>query len=166
MKTFEQTFKKDISKVVSWHKDKKGRQKFKLMCWFTYLGLIILLVVASYLFTAAGLYFDESAVGPPWAINWDNAKSVVPFSIGIVIFIIATVLLIFFSVYYPGLYKESQNIYLTTKEYKAKKMKYLRADLTKIDKKELKWLFKLKYVDKQRYKQALENKKKKNKKRN
>ena len=160
MKTFEERFSKDINKVVSWHKDEKGRRKFLAMFWLTYLAIFLLLVLASYLFTGAGLFFDDSAVGPPWAINWDSAKSVLPFSFGIVIFVIAIALALFFAFFYPGLYKESQSIYFTTKDYRQRKLWCKRMNLTKFNKKQIKWMYKLKYIDKTQYKQVLEAKKK------
>ena len=164
MKTFEQRFSKDIKKVVSWHKDEKGRRKFLTMFWLTYTGIFILMLVASFLFTGAGLFFDDTAIGPPWAINWDSAKSVAPFTIGIIIFVAGIAVALFFAFYFPGLYKESQNIYLASKEYKARKLQCLKIDLMKFNKKQLKWLYKLKYIDKSHYKQALEAKKKLEKK--
>ena len=163
MKTFEQRFEKDIKKVVPWHKDEKGRRKFWTLCWLTYFAIFLLLVVASYLFTAAGLGFNDEAEGPPWDIKWDSAKSVVPFFVGIGVFLIATGLGIFFAIYFAGIFKESQSIYLASQEYRIKKLAFLRMDLTRFNKKQLKWMFRLKYIDKSHYKTALENIKKQKK---
>ena len=163
MKTFEQRFEKDIKKVVPWHKDEKGRRKFWTLCWLTYAGIFILLLIASALFTGAGLFFDDQASGPPWAVNWDSAKSVAPFVTGIIIFLIAIGLGIFFAIYFPGLFKESQEIFLASPQYRVKKLALLRMDLTRLSEKQLKWLCRLKYIDKAHYKSAIEAKKKKEK---
>ena len=164
MKTFAERFSKDISKVVSWHKDVKGRRKFLAIFWSTYAIILLFLIAASVMFTLAGLKFDDTAVGPPWVLDINDSRSMGLFVGGIVLYIIAIGLGLFFAIYYPGLFKESQAIYLTSQQYRIQKILYLRTDLTRLDKKYLKWLYKLKYIDKSHYKTALEAKKKKSKK--
>ena len=162
MKTFEQRFEKDIKKVVPWHKDEKGRKKFWTICWLTYFGIFVLLLGSAALFTLFGVTFDNDIVGPPWVVP--NPASIWYLVGGLIIFVIAIGLGIFFAIYFPGIYKESQNIYLASSAYKARKLQCLKSDLTKYNKRQLKWLFKLKYIDKQQYKSTLETKKKLEKK--
>ncbi|MCF0227495.1 MAG: hypothetical protein HUJ52_01605 [Malacoplasma sp.] len=155
MRELKEVFSKDINKVVSWHKDKKGRKKFWTLCWLTYLGIFLIFAAASALFALAGLYFDANAINYPWAMHWDDSTSLGFFVGAIVLYVVGIGLGIFFAFYFPCLFKESQNIYLASEEYRVAKLQYLRTDLTTIDPKELKWLLKLKYIDRAHYNSAI-----------
>ena len=154
MKPFEERFKKDIEKVVPWHKDKKGRHKFWTLFWLTYLGIFLIFLGAAACFTAAGLRFDEENVNP-WTMDWPP-ECIGCFVGGIILFLAGVGVGVFFAIYYPGLYKESQKIYLKSLGYIRNMLKLKRYDLTKFSKEQLKWLYKLKYIDKAQYKSTLE----------
>ena len=60
-----------------------------------------------------------------------------------------------FSIFLAGIFNESRFLYFGTDQYKNEKLKYMESDLSNLPKKEIKWLYKLKYIDKIKYEQSL-----------
>jgi NhaP-type Na+/H+ or K+/H+ antiporter len=93
--------------------------------------LFILSVVFFYLY---GLRFDSEKPNP-----YDSGDVKVFLALGIIIFVIATILAIMIlGVYFPLLFKNSQELYSKTKEHKEQVSKYNDEDLTKFNENELK----------------------------
>lgn len=80
---------------------------------------------------------------------------------GITLFVLTLILGIFLSFYLVYLFKASQALYFNTNKYKNNVKKYEGINLTKYSKKQLKWLYKLKYINKNDYLVTKANLKKK-----
>jgi ABC-type bacteriocin/lantibiotic exporter with double-glycine peptidase domain len=118
---------------------------------------LLLFLSAVVLFYLYGLRFDSQKADP-----YDNGTNLAYFAAGIVVFIIAVVLAIIIDgIYFPLLYKNSREIYMSSDEYKQQVEKYSEIDLIKFTNRELKWLKKLGWINKIEYQHTINRKHKK-----
>lgn len=129
-------------KYINIHYSKKNRLKWRWVSFGICFGIFLFFIGAAACFTFAGLKFQESVPEYIWPTNK-------PLSIaGLVLFFVGVVLLIVFGYYLVAIFNESQSMYFKTKMYADTYLKYMESDLTKYSLKEVKWLYKLRYIDK------------------
>lgn len=147
-------------KLIKIHYTKQSRNKFTGFYSLVLLGLLVLFIISAVLLVF-GVSLPKQADFQPTYDGW-TIKNYACFSIGICLFIISFVLSIIIAFLVPTLYKSSRMMYFETNKYKKLVRKYDDADLTKYSKKELKWLYKLAYIQKVDYVSTLEKLKKTN----
>ncbi len=124
------------------HYSKKTRLQWKWVSVCIYFIIFLLFVGVAVCWTLAGLKFDENL---PEQYLWPTSK--VLFAVGIIGFIVAIVLLILFGYGLATIFNKSRLIYFQSNEYARKRMEYMESDLTNCSRKEIKWLYKLHYID-------------------
>lgn len=103
------------------------------------------------LFYYYGLRFDSKKPLP-----YDNGNKNAFLVSGLALFFLATICTVFIGgLYFPLVFKNSKALYMQTDEYKQQVSKYSEIDLSKKDKKEIKWLKKLEWISKNQYQQAI-----------
>lgn len=150
-------FDKRVQSSLWIHQNKKMRVKFRWIYIGFSLAILLLFLSAVVLFYLYGLRFDSQKADP-----YDNGTNLAYFAAGIVVFIIAVVLAIIIDgIYFPLLYKNSREIYMSSDEYKQQVEKYSEIDLIKFTNRELKWLKKLGWINKIEYQHTINRKHKK-----
>lgn len=129
-------------KYIYIHYSKKNRLKWRWACFGIHFAIFLFFIAAALCFTLAGLKFQESIPEYIWPTNK------VLFISGLVLFFVGIVLLIVFGCYIVAIFNESRSLYFNTKKYAKTRMEYMESDLTKYSVKEIKWLYKLRYIDK------------------
>lgn len=124
------------------HYSKKTRLQWKWVSVCIYFIIFLLFIGVAVCWTLAGLKFDENL---PNQYSWPTSK--VLFAVGIIGFIVAIVLLILFGYGLATIFNKSRLIYFQSNEYARKRMEYMESDLTNCSRKEIKWLYKLRYID-------------------
>lgn len=99
------------------------------------------------MFAFAGCVFDETDPSQYKPIQLDTNGAIALLAVGIILFMLDAIVGIYFAFLLPQIYKESQALYMDTKPYLDKRIHYMQADLSGYDKKAIKWLYKLKYID-------------------
>ena len=147
----ESMINKLAHKYVYIHYSKESRLKWRWISIAIYFSIFLFFVAAALMFTLGGLKFNPEDPSTPYV--WpDNIGLFVG---GIICFVIGAILLILFSVNLAGIFNESRFLYFETDQYKEQKLKYMESDLSNLSKKDIKWLYKLKYIDKIKYEQSL-----------
>ena len=144
----ESLIKKLAHKYIYIHYSKQSRLKWRWTSVGIYFGIFLFFIAAALMFTLGGLRFNPDA---PY--TWTDNVGL--FAGGIVCFVIGIILMIVFSIFLAGIFNESRFLYFETDQYKNEKLKYMESDLSNLSKKEIKWLYKLKYIDKIKYEQSL-----------
>lgn len=129
-------------KYIHIHYSKKNRLKWRWACFVIYFVIFLFFIGAALCFTLAGLKFQETTPEYIWPTNKPLFIS------GLVLFFVGVVLLIVLGCHIVAVFNESRSLYFKTKKYEKTRMKYMESDLTKYSLKEIKWLYKLQYIDK------------------
>lgn len=129
-------------KYIHIHYSKKNRMKWRWASFGIYFGIFLFFIGAAACFTLAGLIFQESSPQYIWPTN----KQL--FIAGLVLFFVGVVLLIIFGYHLVAIFNESRSMYFKTQKYADTRLKYMESDLKKYSLKEVKWLYKLRYIDK------------------
>ncbi len=141
------------------HYSKKTRLQWKWVSVCIYFVIFLFFVGVAICWTLGGLKFDENI---PEQYSWPTNK--VLFIVGIVGFIVSIALLILFGCCLVKIFNKSRLIYFQSDEYTKKRMEYMESDLTNYSEKEIKWLYKLRYIDEVKRDVTLKKIKNKNKK--
>ena len=129
-------------KYIHIHYSKKNRLKWRWASFGIYFGIFLFFIGAAVCFTFAGLKFQDSVPEYIWPTNK------LLFIAGLVLFFVGAVLLILFGYHLVAIFNESRSMYFKTKKYADTRLKYMENGLTKYSLKEVKWLYKLRYIDK------------------
>ena len=140
--------KKIAYKYIHIHYTKQSRLKWRWVSITIYFVIFLFFIATALMFTLGGLKFN-----PDSQYTWQG--NIWLFAGGICCFVISTILMIVFSIFLAGIFNESRFLYFATDHYKNKKLKYMKSDLSNLSKKEIKWLYKLKYIDRIKYEQSL-----------
>ena len=125
------------------HYSKKTRMQWRWANIGIYFIIFIFFIGAAISWTIGGLKFDTNIVEQ---YIWPTNKTL--FILGLVLFIVGTILLVLFGFYLAAIFNKSRLIYFKTNEYAKNKLKYMEKNLTKYSIKEIKWLYRLCYIDK------------------
>lgn len=140
--------KNNCQKYIYIHKSIKSRKKFKLHYIIFVLTNLLFFVAAALAFAFSGLRFDPDV--NKYTIVGETPYQVIILSIGAIAFTIAIILGIWTAIIIPVIFKQSQITYYQTEEFEQIKLKYMESNLKRKNKKDLKWLLKLGYIDKQK----------------
>lgn len=148
-------------KLIHVHYNKQNRLIFSLTYTLIFCILFVLIIGAS-IMCAKGVQFPNSGKDDfvPSHKGWYVSNDLL-FGFGIALFVLTLILGFFLSFYLVYLFKASQSLYFNTKRYKNNVKKYEGVNLTRYSKKQLKWLYKLKYINKNDYLVTKANLKKK-----
>lgn len=148
-------------KLIHIHYNKRNRIIFSLTYTLIFCILFVLIISAS-IMCVKGVQFPNSEKDDfdPSHKGWYVSNNLL-FGFGITLFVLTLILGIFLSFYLVYLFKASQALYFNTNKYKNNVKKYEGINLTKYSKKQLKWLYKLKYINKNDYLVTKANLKKK-----
>lgn len=148
-------------KLIHVHYNKRNRIIFSLTYTLIFCILFLLIISAS-IMCAKGVQFlnSEKDDFDPSHKGWYVSNDLL-FGFGITLFVLTFILGIFLSFYLVYLFKASQTLYFNTNKYRNNVKKYEGINLTKYSKKQLKWLYKLKYINKNDYLVTKANLKKK-----
>jgi hypothetical protein len=98
------------------------------------LSIFLIYILSIVFFYLYGLRFNPNA-----AIPYSSGTKTLFLALGIIIFIVASILaILFLAIYFPLLFNNSKVLYTQSDEFKQQVLKYSEADLSKYDKKELK----------------------------
>ena len=124
--------------------------------------ILFVLIISASIMCVKGVQFPNSGKDDfdPSHKGWYVSNNLL-FGFGITLFVLTLILGIFLSFYLVYLFKASQALYFNTNKYKNNVKKYEGINLTKYSKKQLKWLYKLKYINKNDYLVTKANLKKK-----
>lgn len=154
-----QKYKNWINKQIEDHQkihiDAKSRSKWRHQCWLIYIIIFLVFCICAIFFAFAGLTFDSSNPDQYGPLDLSKSGAIAFLVVGIVLFVINTIVGIYFGFLLPQIYKESQALYMSTDDYLKLRIKYMQADLSTYTKKEIKWLYKLKYIDSAKYESEL-----------
>lgn len=150
-----------LDKLIHIHYNKHNRIIFSLTYTLIFCILFVLIIFASVM-CAKGVKFPSNPKGDfdPSYNGWYISNNLL-FGFGIALFVLTFLLGVFLSFYLVYLFKASQALYFNTKKYKNNVKKYEGINLTRYSKKQLKWLYKLRYINKNDYLVSKANLKKK-----
>ena len=144
------------------HYDIKGRKKYKAKLWCVIGIMVIILCGCAALFTFGNVKWDPETGFSPGA-QPDYAWQIVLNVAGGVIALAAMVLTTIYCFLSINRFYKGQAEYFKTKIFRDHKARALNKDLTKLNKKTLKWYKKLGYIDSAQMREILEKKKSKKK---
>ncbi|MDR2823023.1 MAG: hypothetical protein LBV37_00590 [Mycoplasmataceae bacterium] len=134
-------------KAMCIHKDAKSRQKFTKF-YLLFIGIIFLFYcISGVFFYLYGLRFNPDS-DPNYIVT---VKFGWALYVGLALFILATIVAFIIGIFIIIMYKESRRLYFQTTEYLKKLAFYQSEKLEKYSLKELKWIYKLGYIDRITY---------------
>ena len=125
------------------HYSKKTRMQWRWANIGIYFSIFLFFISAAICWTFGGLKFDENITEQ---YIWPTNK--ILFIVGLILFTIGIILLVIFGYYLVTIFNKSKLIYFKTKKYAKNKLKYMKKNLNRYSVKEIKWLYKLCYIDK------------------
>lgn len=139
------------------HHSIKSRKKFRNIYLLLIIGICLLYVGCVVLFYFGGINYPGISDGSSPRLTLQIC--------GIVLFLITTGLNItFVSIIFPVVFMQSQKAFEKTTEFKNNVKKYSRLNLTQLPKRELKWIYKLHWINKVQLEVAIGAKKRDGKK--
>ncbi|WEK82939.1 MAG: hypothetical protein L3I91_02255 [Mycoplasma sp.] len=144
-----------IRKCEHIHESKHNRDKWRYFCIFVYFCLFWLFAIAGLLFVFGGLQYDNNSPDQYSINDWYNKMNRIFWIIGLVLFTSATIIGLILSVVLPKIYKDSRANYFASNDFKQKRLKWMKKDLRRYSKHDLKWLKKLNFIDQIKYDQTL-----------
>ncbi len=150
-KSFKNWFQTKANELQKIHFNQKNRATYRNICWLIYAAIFLIFCVCTVLFALAGLKFDSNDPDSYPYFSLSTSAAIAFLVIGLILFIADTIFGAIIAFILPGLFKESQHLYFQTSKYKKIRVKYMQSDLSSKSKKEIKWLYKLKYIDQTKF---------------
>lgn len=156
---------KDKDKKYDWtvHYDIKGRKKYKARLWCVIILMILVLCGCAAMFTFGNVTWDPDSGFSPGAHPKEGWQIILNVAAALIAVgsMVGTTIFCYLSInrFYKG-----QAEYFKTKIFRDHKARALNKDLSKLNKKTLKWYKKLGYINSEQMREILENKKSKKKK--